>query len=152
MWRNSGRKIQLAGFVALLLGTVASVVGAIELWSRNSAYYSTIMLGFAVLIGGILLSLLLSLLLHGFGVIVEKAEYERARIAPDGNAGLDLRALFSGRKAAPSKNGAGKGGNACPNNGAGNGETPILATGGTPIRTAEPGTAAPIRAREPAMA
>ncbi len=111
MWRNCGRKIQITSIIWLVVAAIASLVGAIELWSKNSSYFNTVGLGFLVLIGGALLGIISSWLMYGFGVIVEKAEHDREEFAPGaGSRGFNFAALFSGNN--QSYNNGYNGGNA----------------------------------------
>ena len=65
MFKNIGEKIKVLAVVITIIGCLASIVGAIICWSEDS-----ILIGFAVLIGGCLFSWLGSFLLYGMGELI----------------------------------------------------------------------------------
>ena len=74
MWENVGGKLQTFAKIICWLGIIGSVILAIALWSQNSRYRSTILLGFVYLIAGGLGSWLSSLAMYGLGLVVEHVE------------------------------------------------------------------------------
>ncbi len=110
MFRKCGRKIQITSIIWFSVLSLASVIGAIVLWSYNNRYFSTVGWGFLVLIGGNLLAIINAWFMYGFGVIVEKAEHDREEFVPEGSRGVNFKALFSGNNASYN-NGGYNGGN-----------------------------------------
>ncbi len=101
MFNNIGKKIKILAVVLCILGMIASLIGAIAIWSTGASvldildgydsynYYSrgqsirsarddvsvaTILLGLGVLVFGCLLSWLGSFFAYGFGQLIEKTE------------------------------------------------------------------------------
>ena len=71
MFDNIGGKIKILAKVLCWLGIITSVICAIALWTQNDYYTPTIVIGFAVLIGGCLFSWVGSFFMYGFGELIE---------------------------------------------------------------------------------
>lgn len=69
MFNNVSKIIQNLAIVFFILGLIASFVVAIILWS-----YEEVGLGFLVWIGGSIVSYLSSIMLYGYGKIIENQE------------------------------------------------------------------------------
>ncbi len=74
MWNNIGGKLKGLAKVGCWLGIIGSVIYAIVLWSHNSRYQSTILIGFLYLIVGCLISWIGSWAMYGLGLVVEHVE------------------------------------------------------------------------------
>ena len=76
MFENIGRKIMTLAQVTSVLGIIASIIGAIVLWTQagRSSYAAEGVLNstaWAILIGGCLGSWIGSFVLYGFGQLIE---------------------------------------------------------------------------------
>ncbi len=74
MFNNIGKKIKTLAVVLCILGMVGSLVGSVLIWTQSDGYEELILLGFAVLLIGCLLSWLCSFFAYGFGQLIEKTE------------------------------------------------------------------------------
>lgn len=71
MFDDIGGKIKMLAKVTCALGMIASVCGAIALWTQNSPYTPTILTGVLVLGLGCLGSWIGSFFTYGFGQLIE---------------------------------------------------------------------------------
>ena len=74
MFNNIGKKIKTLAAILCILGMVGSLVGSVLIWTQSDGYEELILLGFAVLLIGCLLSWLCSFFAYGFGQLIEKTE------------------------------------------------------------------------------
>lgn len=77
MWENIGRRLQGLAKVICWLGIIGSVITAIVLWSQNSRYQPTVLLGIIYLVIGCLVSWIGSWSMYGLGLVVEQVENGR---------------------------------------------------------------------------
>lgn len=92
MFANSGKKVKIVGVIFFIFGSICSVWGSIKLFETanelKDSFYSSIrdtsgdfiFWGIMCLIGGILLSYLLSILMVAFGDLVENTDIIRKHI------------------------------------------------------------------------
>ena len=85
MFDKIGEKIQKLAIVTCGLGCVASLIGAIALWSANSYYNPTVFLGFVVLAAGVLVSWISSFFVYGFGQLIDDTEAIRSMMTQNAN-------------------------------------------------------------------
>ena len=74
MWDNIGRRLQSLAKVLCWIGIIGSVIFAIVLWTQNSRYQSTILMGILYLVIGCLASWIGSWAMYGLGLVVEYVE------------------------------------------------------------------------------
>lgn len=90
LFENSGSKIKTIAKIFLVIGIIGSIALAIILGRQtvNVLYYGytqvedrfDFMMFLCILVGGILISYISSLILHGFGELVENSEHIRSSV------------------------------------------------------------------------
>lgn len=75
MFEDVGKKIQDLSVVVFVVLLIASLVGAIVLWATLSRYVDgKFWIGFGVFVGGAVIAVVSSLMIRGFGIIVDSHE------------------------------------------------------------------------------
>ena len=72
MFKNCANKIKTLASVLFWLGLIGSFIGAIVLWAEGTD--ELVGIGFAVLFGGIFGSFSITLLMYGFGQLIENSD------------------------------------------------------------------------------
>lgn len=91
MWDNIGNKLQRLAKVICWLGIIGFAIFAIILWTQNSSYRPTILLGILYLVLGCLGSWIGSWVLYGLGLVVEYVENGGTVNAQSGSSGAGIK-------------------------------------------------------------
>ena len=87
MFSNIGGKIKKLAIILCILGMIGSVIYGIVCFANSNRYENLTLYGILILVGGCLVSWIISFFVYGYGELIERAASIDNRLAKGGRRG-----------------------------------------------------------------